>query len=135
MSQITVRVRYFNVLADYAGTKRAEVTLPAGTTVRGLLRHLAETNPARFRRALVHGDTFNASVRVFRNDRLVAGEDFEARIAEGDEFMLFPAVAGGEQPQGTQRTQSSRFSFLRVLCVPCGYTGWCLERKDRDHLC
>ncbi|MBI3362480.1 MAG: MoaD/ThiS family protein, partial [Chloroflexi bacterium] len=51
MSEITVRVRYFNVLAVYAGTKQAEVTLPAGTTVRGLLDRLVETNPDAFRRA------------------------------------------------------------------------------------
>ena len=73
---------------------------------RGVRFTNSETNPEPFRRALVRGDTFSASVRVFRNDRLVAGEGFESHIAEGDEFMLFPAVAGGEQPQRTQRSQS-----------------------------
>ena len=43
MSDITVRIRYFNVLADYAGTKRAEVTVPAGIAVRELLMRLAES--------------------------------------------------------------------------------------------
>ena len=92
---LTVRVRYFNVLANYAGTKRAEVKVPAGTTVRGLLAHLTETNPEAFRRALVRDGALTSYLRVFRNDKLVVGEAFEAAVAGGDEFMLFPAIAGG----------------------------------------
>ncbi|MBI3360607.1 MAG: MoaD/ThiS family protein, partial [Chloroflexi bacterium] len=90
-----VRVRYFNVLAVYAGTKQAEVTLPAGTTVRGLLDRLVETNPDAFRRALVRGDALSSYLRVFRNDTLVGADGFDEPVAEGDQFMLFPAIAGG----------------------------------------
>ncbi len=92
---LTVRVRYFNVLANYAGTKRAEVKVPAGTTVRGLLAHLTETNPEAFRRALVRDGALTSYLRVFRNDKLVAGEAFDMPLTYGDELMLFPAIAGG----------------------------------------
>ena len=95
MSDITLRIRYFNVLADYAGTKSTEVTVPVGTTVLGLIRHLAEMNPGRIRQTLFDGDMFSSYTRVVRNDRLVAGDGFESPIADGDEFMLFPAIAGG----------------------------------------
>jgi molybdopterin converting factor small subunit len=56
---------------------------------------LIETNSERFQKALLHADGFNSYVRVFLNDHLVAGEGFETAIADGDEILLFPAIAGG----------------------------------------
>jgi MoaD family protein len=94
--EIVVRVRYFNVLADYAGTKRAEVAVPIGATLRALLNHLIEVNPEPFRRALSRGEVFTSYLRVFRNERVVAPKDFDTPLADGDEVMLFPAVAGGQ---------------------------------------
>ena len=93
--EIVVRVRYFNILADYAGTKRAEVAVPIETTLRAFLNHLIEINPEPFRRALSLCEMFSAYLRVFRNERMVAPEDFDAPLADGDDIMLFPAVAGG----------------------------------------
>ena len=93
--EIIVRVRYFNVLADYAGTKRAEVAVPTGTTLRAFLNHLNDINPEPFRRALSRGEVFSSYLRVFRNERVAAPEDFDTPLADGDEVMLFPAVAGG----------------------------------------
>ncbi len=95
MSEIKVRVRYFNVLADYAGCKRAEVALPAGSSLRQLLDRLVETNSVSFRRAVKSGPSFNAYLRVFCNDRLVGEQELDAAVADGDEVLLFPAVAGG----------------------------------------
>lgn len=102
MSEIIVRVRYFNVLADYAGAKQAEVRVPAGMTVRGLLEHLTATNPEPFRRAVADGDALNSYLRVFHNDKLVAREMFDAHLADGDEVLLFPAIAGGSEMQITE---------------------------------
>lgn len=95
MTEIVVQVRYFNVLADYAGTRRAEVSVPAGTTVRSLLRNLSANNPEPFRRAVSPGGVLNSYIRVFRNDQLVAEAAFDTPLADGDEILLFPAVAGG----------------------------------------
>jgi len=94
-NDLTVRVRYFNVLANYAGMKRAEVTVPTGTTVREFLAHLTETNPEAFRRALVRDGELTSYLRVFRNESLVAAAAVDAALADGDELMLFPAIAGG----------------------------------------
>ena len=95
MTDLTVRVRYFNVLAVYAGTKRAEVKVPAGLSVRAFLHHLAEINPPAFRRALVREEAITAYLRVFQNDKLVAGPALDGPVLDGDELMLFPAIAGG----------------------------------------
>ncbi len=95
MREIEVQVRYFNVLADYAGTRRAELRVPPGTTVSELLRNLSETNPEPFRRALALDDELHSYIRVFRNDQLVADAAFDSPLADGDEILLFPAVAGG----------------------------------------
>lgn len=95
MSEIAIRVRYFNVLADYAGTRSAQVRVPPETSVRALLRILSETNPEPFRRLLAPDGQFRSYLRVFRNDVLVAETAFELPLADGDEILLFPAVAGG----------------------------------------
>ncbi|MBI4790737.1 MAG: MoaD/ThiS family protein [Chloroflexi bacterium] len=89
MNEIVICVRYFNVLADYAGTKRAAVSVPVGTTVRGLLEHLIELSPNRFRHAL------GSHLRVFHNNQLVSDKSFDTPLADDDEILLFPAVAGG----------------------------------------
>jgi MoaD family protein len=95
VSDLLVQVRYFNVLADYAGTRRAEVRVPPGTTLRELLRTLSETHPEPFRRALALDDEVHSYIRVFRNDQLVAETAFDSPLADRDEILLFPAVAGG----------------------------------------
>jgi MoaD family protein len=92
-----VRVRYFNVLADCAGTRQAEVQVAAETTIRGLLQHLIAANPEAFRQKVARGDLLSSYLRVFHNNRLVSGEGFEAPVAEGDEVMLFPAISGGRR--------------------------------------
>ena len=95
MTDVTVRVHYFNVLAAYAGAKRAEVKAPAGITVRAFLYHLAEINPAAFRRALMRDDSITSYLRVFQNEKLLAGQALDGPVKDGDELMLFPAIAGG----------------------------------------
>ncbi len=95
MTDVTVRVRYFNVLATYAGTRRAEVQVPAETTVRAFLLHLAQINPAAFRQALLRDDSITPYLRVFINEKLVAGPALDNPVRDGDELMLFPAIAGG----------------------------------------
>ena len=95
MTEFVIHVRYFNVLADYAGTRIAEVRVQPGTTVRELLHNLSEINPEPFRRALSLGDASHSYLRVFRNDQLVADAAFDLPLADGDEILLFPAVAGG----------------------------------------
>ncbi len=90
-----VHVRYFNVLADYAGMRSADVLVPDGMTVRSFLAHLVDINTERFRRAMANGDVLNSYLRVFRNQQMVAREALDVALSDGDEIWLFPAVAGG----------------------------------------
>ncbi len=95
MTEITVHVRYFNILADYAGTKRAEMRLAEGSTVRSLLETLLQTSLAPLRQSLQRsGEDFN-SLRVFLNGEIVTGNQLAQPVRDGDEFMLSPAIAGG----------------------------------------
>jgi anaerobic carbon-monoxide dehydrogenase iron sulfur subunit len=114
--EIVVHVRYFNVLADYAGTKRAEVTVPTGISLRVFLNHLIESGPEPFRRALSRGEMLNSYLRVFLNERVVAAEGFDVPLADGDEVLLFPAVAGGE-------TRGTNLKFVLQIdpaqCTDC----------------
>ncbi|MEA1977179.1 MAG: MoaD/ThiS family protein [Chloroflexota bacterium] len=95
MSDIIVSVRYFGVLQHYAGTKRVELTLPVGTTVSDFMQVLTETNTDAFRQALGNTKIHTSALRIFRNERLINGDAFEASIDDGDEFMLIPAISGG----------------------------------------
>lgn len=90
-----IQVRYYNVLADYAGTRRASCQVPAGTTLRGLIAHLVATNPQLFGRVVLHDGALSPHVRVFLNEKLVTEDDIERPLTEGDEVLLFPAVGGG----------------------------------------
>jgi len=95
MTEITVRVRYYNVLAAYTGVKMVELTLPSGTTISELLDYLMKNNPENFRKAIGHEDVQASLLRVFQNERLVTSADFDNPIDDCDEFMLIPAISGG----------------------------------------
>jgi molybdopterin converting factor small subunit len=92
---VDVQIRFFNVLAVYAGTKRMTLTVPAGTSLRDCLERLTAASPEAFRRALVKEGQLTPYLRVFRNEKLTAGAALEQPVADGDQVMLFPAVAGG----------------------------------------
>lgn len=92
---VDVQIRFFNVLAVYAGTKRLTLTVPAGTSLRDCLERLTAASPEAFRRALVKEGQLTSYLRVFRNEKLASGPAFDLPVSDGDQLMLFPAVAGG----------------------------------------
>ena len=92
---LTVHMHYYRVLADYVLTKDADVTVKHGTSVEEFLTYLAEANPQAFKMIMMNGTKRNSFVRVFRNGELVAEENEQALVVDGDEFKLFPAISGG----------------------------------------
>lgn len=93
---ITVHVRYFNILAALAETKQASIKVPQGMTLRQLIDHLAAINSDKFRAFLFDGDELHSYLRIFHNERLIKQTLLaDIIIEDGDEIMLFPAVAGG----------------------------------------
>jgi MoaD family protein len=92
---ISIHVRYFNILAGYAGKKQETLRVAEGTTGRQLIFHLAATYSEPFRGAVLSGEELSDHLRIFCNEQSLHGEALEAPLADDDHIMLFPAVAGG----------------------------------------
>jgi molybdopterin converting factor small subunit len=93
---IAVGVRYYNVFRLRIGIERETIVLPEGTSLRSALERLAERHGSVLRQMLFAPDGRVAShLVVFRNRKLVPHDERHAPLADGDELMLFPAVAGG----------------------------------------
>ncbi|HVN54852.1 MAG TPA: MoaD/ThiS family protein [Anaerolineaceae bacterium] len=92
---ITVKVSYYNILATCVGVKHESVLLPENITILTLIQGLAERLPGTFQEIALVNEAPSPHLRVFHNRRLVKPEDFELSLADGDEIMMFPAIAGG----------------------------------------
>jgi molybdopterin converting factor small subunit len=93
---ITIQIKYHNVLRKMAALAEDAVEVPAGATSRAVLEHLAQERGAPLRDALLAPDGAIAShLVVFRNRKLMRPEQHDDPLADGDELMLFPAIAGG----------------------------------------
>jgi MoaD family protein len=91
-----VQVRYYNMLRRRAGIDRESIELPKGTSLRGALEHVGARHGEPLRQMLFtpQGETVSYLV-VFRNRKLIPHDRFDLILNDGDELMLFPAVAGG----------------------------------------
>lgn len=95
---ITVRVRYMGILAAYAGGKQHDLSLPDGTTVEQLVLRLAEAASESWRSILQQAGRPNSPVRVVRNQTQVEGPGWQSPLADGDEMLILPHIAGGCRP-------------------------------------
>ena len=93
---ITVSVRYHNMLRRRAGVEQETITLGEGASLRAGLNHLADRHGPHLQQMLFspQGDIVSHLV-VFRNRKLVPHKRFDEPLSDGDELMLFPAIAGG----------------------------------------
>ena len=93
---ITVSVRYYNIFRLRLGIERETIALAEGTSLRAALERVAERHGSVLREMLFAPDGSVAShLVVFRNRKLVPQDGLHLPLADGDELMLFPAVAGG----------------------------------------
>lgn len=92
-----VSVRFFNILAAYTGIKQTKITLPAGTTLRELAHQLAGDYSEAFRIIILPEGILNPHLHFFRNSARVNETELDSPLSDGDEIMLFPAVAGGSK--------------------------------------
>ena len=94
--EICISVQYYNMLRARAGIASEMLDLPDGATLRELLHHIAETHGPVLREMLFTREgAVQSHLVVFRNRELLPATDRDAVLADGDELMLFPAIAGG----------------------------------------
>jgi molybdopterin synthase catalytic subunit len=107
-----VRVLFFGVLKDVAGTPGERVTLPEGAGLSDLLAHYEERLPQLKR--------WRASMAISVNQEY-AGPD--AALHAGDEVALLPPVSGGksspsEQPRDLKSSNSLRTEHSAIVREP-----------------
>ncbi|MEJ5201173.1 MAG: MoaD/ThiS family protein [Anaerolineales bacterium] len=88
-----VKVRYYNLVADYLGRKTEERFLEDGATCYSLVRVLSEENESFRRLAFTDEGKISHRLRIFRNGQMIV--DANIRLADQDEIQMFPAVSGG----------------------------------------
>lgn len=79
-----LRVLFFAVTRELAGTTEAEVVLGEGATVGDFVRHVEATWPNLAGRM--------SGVRIARNERFA---ELHVALADGDVLALVPPVSGG----------------------------------------
>ena len=79
-----VKVRLFAILRERAGWRERELDLPAGASIEDAWQHLVNASPALA--------PSRDSIRFARNRAYTAADEL---LADGDELVLIPPVAGG----------------------------------------
>ena len=93
---IAVSVRYYNMLRRRTGVEQETITLTEGTSIRAALERLANRHGPHLREMLFVPEGSVAShLVIFRNRKLVPQGQHHLLLADGDELMLFSAIAGG----------------------------------------
>ncbi len=91
-----VKVKFFAILREAAGTKEVEEEVEEGTTVRGLLERLSNKLPSRFRELVFEGQEITKNLIILVNRRGIRELDgLETKLKNSDEVALLPPVSGG----------------------------------------
>lgn len=94
--KIAVSVRYHNMLRRRVGIEQETVTMVEGTLLRAVLEALADRHGPRLRDMLFSSEgSIVSHLVIFRNRKLVPQDQYQLVLRDGDELMLFPAIAGG----------------------------------------
>ena len=93
---VEVSVRVFGILRTRTGQARIDLRLELGTTLEGLLRHLAEAHNEGFLDPVVRpaGERL-ISTLILNGRRLQLPRDLQLQLSTGDELYLIPPIAGG----------------------------------------
>jgi len=92
---IYIRVRYFNILSAYTGCKEETVAFPAAPSLLELIQSLTARYPGGFAQVALLEGKLAPHLHIFVNNKSHGWQDGDVLINDGDEVMLFPAVAGG----------------------------------------
>ncbi|MGD2147870.1 MAG: MoaD/ThiS family protein [Anaerolineae bacterium] len=93
---VEVAVHTFGMLRMRTGQARIDVRLASGTTVEGLLRHLAEDQDEGFLDVVVRPPGERQISTLILNGRtLQLPRDLQHQLSTGDQLYLIPPIAGG----------------------------------------
>ena len=92
---ITICVRYFNILSAFTSCKEETVSFPVVPSLLELLQFLAAKYPGGFTQVALLEGKLAPHLRIFVNNKPLGWQDGDFLVNDGDEVMLFPAVAGG----------------------------------------
>lgn len=92
---ITIQVRYFNILSAFTSCKEETVSFQAAPSLLELIQFLAAKYPGGFTQVVLLEGKLAPHLRIFVNKKPHGWQDGETLVNDGDEVMLFPAVAGG----------------------------------------
>jgi len=81
-----VKVVYFSIIRDYAGTKEETIDLPNGSTLSDLLDRLKKLRPNLFKLEPETGILTMVNGKVEKHSK---------KLKDGDEVALLPPVSGG----------------------------------------
>ena len=94
-NQITVHIRFYGYLADYAGVRTLDMGVAVHTTAAELLHAVSARFPGVFDQAPVNLQNRHGVVKVFRNSDMISIENESQMVEAGDELRFFPAISGG----------------------------------------
>lgn len=93
-NQISVIVRFFGVLEIYAGTRKKEIILPAGSTIKDVMNKLVEINPPAYRDLLQQIPENQPFLRIMLNETMISDNN-PTPLSSGDVIILLPGISGG----------------------------------------
>ena len=94
--EIEVSVHVFGMLRMRTGQARIDLQFESGTTLEGLLRHLAEAHDEGFLDAVERpAGERHISTLILNGRRLQLPRDLQLQLTTGDELYLIPPIAGG----------------------------------------
>ena len=95
MKNISVQIRYYNVLRLYIGVNSEDLEIPEETTVIEMLQMLVKKTPDVFSQVIGDAEINKSALRIFRNEKLLTESGFSDYVKNGDVFKLIPAISGG----------------------------------------
>lgn len=91
-----VKVKFFALVRELAGTKELEIEGREGMRINDLLKELANILPEKFRDYIFEGNEVSRSLIILVNGKGISEMNgLETELKDGDEVALLPPVSGG----------------------------------------
>ncbi len=90
-----IKVKALRPFKDALGYGDMELERPAGETIEGLIRSMAQDNPAFAEQALDHEGGIDLTLNIMVSGRPIGEHDLNKKLEDGDEVLLFMPLSGG----------------------------------------